>query len=270
MGPVITLTSDFGLTESYAAAVKGAILSINSQAVIVDITHQIPPQNIHQAAFVFSTVYKYFPSQTIHLVIVDPGVGTKRRAIILKTPRYYFIAPDNGVLSYIVRQSSTDSEAKSGWEAIAVTNSKYWHSPVSPTFHGRDIFAPVAAHLSLGVPMKEFGEAISSLTVLPFAEPHIAPNGSLIGQVIHIDTFGNLIANIKETDLPAGELIVRIGSNIIRGLSKAYTEGEKLVALIGSSGYLEIALREGNAAAYLNAKTGTEVTIRAGDVERSF
>ena len=262
MGPVITLTTDFGLTESYAAAVKGAILSINSQAVIVDITHQVPPQNIRQAAFVLSTVYKDFPSQTIHLVIVDPGVGTNRRAIILKTPRYFFVAPDNGVLSYIIRQSHTDFEAKSGWQAVAITNSKYWRSPVSSIFHGRDIFAPVAAHLSLGVPVKEFGEVISSLTVLPFAEPHIAPNGSLIGQVIHIDSFGNLITNIKETDLPAGEIIIRIGSQIITGLSRAYAEGEKLVALIGSSGYLEIALREGNAAVHLRSGIGTEVIVR--------
>ena len=261
MGAIITLTTDFGLIDGYVAAVKGVILSINPQATLIDITHQIPPQNINQAAFVLSTVYNYFPPQTVHLVIIDPGVGTKRRAIILKTSQYYFIAPDNGVLSYIIRKYSTELDINSGLAAVAITNPKYWCSPVSHTFHGRGIFAPVAAHLSLGVPMKEFGEPISSIDILPLAEPHIASDGSLIGNVIHIDSFGNLITNIEETGLPEGELIILIGNYTIRGLSRTYVEGRKLVALIGSSGYLEIALREGNAAIYCGAKIGSEVAI---------
>jgi S-adenosylmethionine hydrolase len=262
MSAIITLTTDFGLIDGYVAAVKGVILSINPQATLIDITHQIPSQNINQAAFVLSTAYNYFPPQTVHLIIIDPGVGTKRRAIILKTPQYYFIAPDNGILSYIIRKLSTKLELKSGLAAVAITNPKYWRSPVSYTFHGRDIFAPVAAHLSLGVPIKKFGETISSITILPLAEIHRAPDGTLFGQIIHIDSFGNLITNIEETDLPEGEMIILIGSQTIKGLSRTYAEGGKLVALIGSSGYLEIALREGNAATYFGAKIGSEVAIR--------
>ena len=262
MSAIITLTTDFGLIDGYVAAVKGVILSINPQSTLIDITHQIPPQNINRAAFVLSTVCNYFPPQTVHLVIIDPGVGTKRRAVILKTPQYYFIAPDNGVLSYIIRKFSAKLDINSDLSAVAVTNPKYWRSPVSHTFHGRDIFAPVAAYLSLGVSMKEFGEPLSSINILPLAEPHIASDGSLVGKVIHIDTFGNLITNIREIDLREGEPTIFIGNQTIKGLSKTYAEGGKLVALIGSNGYLEISLREDNAAAYLNAQIGSEVAIK--------
>lgn len=261
MGTVITLTTDFGLADGYIAAVKGVILSINPQVSIVDITHQISPHNYNQAAFVLNAAYSYFPPQTVHLIIIDPGVGTKRRAIILKTPQYFFIAPDNGVLSYIVHHYSSDKEINSKLEAVAITKPKYWLTPVSRTFHGRDIFAPVAAHLAAGVPMTEFGEAISSITILPLAKIHTEPDGSIIGQVIHIDGFGNLITNIKEADLPPEKLVINIGNKLIYGLSPNYAQGEKLVALIGSSGYLEIAVREGNAANYLNAVIGSEVKV---------
>ncbi len=261
MGAVITLTTDFGIADGYVAAVKGVILSVNPQASIIDITNRISPQNINQAAFVLSSAYSYFSPQTIHMVIVDPGVGTKRRAIILKTPQFYFVAPDNGVLSYIVRDFSS-SKTPLRLEAVAITNSKYWHSPVSRTFHGRDIFAPAAAYLSTGVPMKDFGESISSITILPLAEIHTEPDGSIIGQVIHIDNFGNLITNLKEADLPAGILTFTIGNNTISGLSSNYSQGENLLALVGSSGHLEIAVREGNAAQLLGASVGTEVKIR--------
>lgn len=261
MGTIITLTTDFGLADGYIAAVKGVILGINPQAVLVDISHQIAPQNITQAAFVLSTAYKYFPPQTVHLVIIDPGVGTKRRAIILKTPQYYFVAPDNGVLSHIVNDYSASS-AKPGLEAVAITNPKYWRSPVSRTFHGRDIFAPVAAHISLGVALKELGEPISSIAHLPLIEIHTEPDGSLIGQIIHIDGFGNLITNIKESDLPRGKVSIGIGNKLISGLSPNYAQGEKLLALIGSSGYLEIAVKEGSAAEYLNAAVGTQIKVK--------
>lgn len=262
MGAIITLTTDFGLKDGYTAAVKGIILGINPQATIVDITHQVAPHDIYQAAFTLSTVYDYFPPPTIHLVIVDPGVGTARKAIILHTPVGYFIAPDNGVLSYVLRRLSGKLELRSGLAAIAITNSKYWHVPVSNTFHGRDILAPVAAHLSLGVSIKEFGRPLSSIAVLPLAEPCISPDGLLIGNIIYIDSFGNLITNIRETDLPDGKLVVTICDKTIIGLSSTYARGAKLLALIGSSGYLEIALREGSAAVYLEAKIGNKVAVR--------
>lgn len=272
MGTIITLTTDFGLTDAYVAAMKGVILSINPEANIVDICHTIKPQNIAEAAFVLSTAYPFFPRGTIHVVVVDPGVGTERRAIILKTPTACFVAPDNGVLNYVVQEylvkprvaaSQHLAELGPGLEAVAITKPKYWRSPVGDTFHGRDIFAPVAARLSLGQPPLEFGEKITNLTVLPIPKPHKGANGSLVGHILHIDSFGNLITNVNRHDLPEARetITVEVGGRLIKGLSRTYAEGQGLLTLIGSSDYLEISLKEGNASAYLNAKVGDEVKI---------
>ncbi len=270
MGAIITLTTDFGLADGYVAAMKGVVLGINPEARLVDICHSVRPQNVSQAAFVLSTVYEFFPQRTIHLVVVDPGVGTGRRAIILRTPKADFVAPDNGVLSYVIRQSSVKPvdinqlELGPGLESVAITNSQFWRSPVSATFHGRDIFAPVAAHLSLGLPLADFGESITSLMVLPLPHPYQAPDGTLVGHVRHIDNFGNLITNIKGSDLPqkAQTLAIEVGNKVIPGLSLTYGTGEELLALIGSSGYLEISLKEGDASHFLKAEVGAEVKIK--------
>jgi hypothetical protein len=271
MGAIITLTTDFGLTDAYVAAMKGVILGINPEAKLVDICHTIKPQNIAEAAFVLSTAYPFFPKGTIHVVVVDPGVGTKRRAIILRTPTAFFTAPDNGVLSYVIQDYSTKSakskqprELGPGLEAVAITKPEFWRSPVSPTFHGRDIFAPVAARLSLGLPLIEFGEAITSLTVLPLSRPYQEAGGSLIGHVLHIDSFGNLITDIKNGDLPQEKqsITIEVGDKHIKGLSRTYAEAKKLLAVIGSSGHLEVSLKEGSASAFLKAKIGDEVRIK--------
>ncbi|MBA7644082.1 5'-fluoro-5'-deoxy-adenosine synthase [subsurface metagenome] len=273
MDTIITLTTDFGLSDSYVAAMKGVILSINPEAKLIDICHTIKPQNITQAAFVLSTAYQFFPPKTIHLVVVDPGVGTERRAIILRTPSADFVAPDNGVLSYVIQQylnkpmegdSNQQIELEPELEAVAITKPQFWRSPVRPTFHGRDIFAPVAARLSLGFPPADFGEAINSVTMLPLPHPHWTPDGVLVGHILHIDSFGNLITNIKSDDLPPTKqaLTISVGNYLIRGLSRTYAEGRELLALIGSSGYLEVSRRGGSASAFLDAKIGNEVTIR--------
>jgi hypothetical protein len=274
MGAIITLTTDFGLTDAYVAAMKGVILSINPEANIVDICHTIKPQNIAEAAFVLSTAYPFFPSGTIHVVVVDPGVGTERRAIILKTPTACFVAPDNGVLSYVLQDCSARSTATGtaqhlaelgpGLEAVAITKPEYWRSPVSSIFHGRDIFAPVAARLSLGQPPLKFGDKITTLTVLPIPKPHKGANGSLVGHILHIDSFGNLITNVNSHDLPEARetITVEVGGRLIKGLSRTYADGQGLLTLIGSSDYLEISLKEGNTSAYLNARVGDEVIIR--------
>jgi S-adenosylmethionine hydrolase len=201
MSAIITLTTDFGLTDAYVAAMKGVILGINPEATLVDISHTIKPQNIPQAAFVLSTAYQFFPRKTIHLVVVDPGVGTERRAIILRTPSADFVAPDNGVLSYVLQQCKSvkdnaniqQVELEPGMEVVTITKPQFWRSPVSPTFHGRDIFAPVAARLALGFPPIDFGETITSVTMLSLPHPYQAPDGSLVGYILHIDNFGNLI-----------------------------------------------------------------------------
>ena len=277
MTAIITLTTDFGLTGAYVAAMKGVILGINPETKLIDICHTIKPQNIAQAAFVLNTAYKFFPKKTIHLVVVDPGVGTERRAIILRTPMACFVAPDNGVLSYVIQQfikgglkgvrlinNLQQIELEPGLEAVAITKPQFWRSSVSPTFHGRDIFAPVAARLSLGFPPIDFGEAITSVTVLPLPQPYWAPDGSLVGHILHIDSFGNLITNIKSDDLPQTKqaITIGVGNQLISGLSRTYAEGRGLLALIGSSGYLEVALKEGNASAFLDVEVGSEVRLR--------
>ena len=277
MSAVITLTTDFGLKDAYVASMKGVMLGINPEASLVDICHSIKPQNISQAAFVLSTTYRYFPKKTIHLVVVDPDVGGRRRAIILRTPIASFVAPDNGVLSYIIQQSMIEPVTKKGRlsikggmkpgeniEVVHITNPRFWRSPVSPTFHGRDIFAPVAAALSLGFSPIEFGEPLTSVEVLPVPRPGKRPDGSLTGHVIHIDNFGNLITDIGSDDLPPAEKVdtVDVSNRLISGLVHTYSEGSGLIALIGSSGYLELSLKGGSAASLLDAKIGDEVRLK--------
>jgi len=273
MGAIITLTTDFGLSDAYVAAMKGVILGINPEATLVDICHTIKPQNTSQAAFVLSTAYQFFPQKTIHLVVIDPGVGTERRAIILRTPSADFVAPDNGVLSYVIQELSAEPVADNSLqqvelertlEAVEITNSQFWRTPVSSTFHGRDIFAPVAALLSLGFPPINFGEAITSLVMLPLPQPHQRPDGSLVGHVLHIDNFGNLITNIRSSDLPSTKepITIEIGDQVISELSRTYAEGKGLLALIGSSGYLEVSLKGGSASAFLDAEVGSEVKLK--------
>ncbi len=277
MSAIITLITDFGLSDAYVAVIKGVILNTNPKAQVVDICHAIEPQNVTQAAFVLSTAYPYFPKKTIHLVVVDPEVGTLRRAIILRTPSADFVAPDNGVLSYVITQSLNrsveargQSSIKEGTktgeniEAVAITNSRFWRLPVSATFHGRDIFAPVAAALSLGSPPIEFGEPIDSVVTLPLPRPHKISDGTLVGHILHIDSFGNLITDIKSDTLAlkAEHIAIEVSGQFICGLSGTYAEGSGLLALIGSNGYMEIALKTGSASAMLDARVGDEVKVR--------
>ena len=271
MGAVITLTTDFGMTDAYVAAMKGVILGINPEAKLVDICHSIRPQDIRHAAFILGTAHTFFPAGTIHMVVVDPGVGTDRRAIILSTPSAQFVAPDNGALSYVIAEflgkageispDSTEVKLPSGLEAVAITESKYWRSPVSLTFHGRDIFSPVAAHLSLGCPASDFGEPVTSVVMLPPSHPQLKENNILMGHILHIDNFGNLITDIRNDDLSQEmtSITIEIRRQLISGMGQTYADSEGLSALIGSSGYLEIAVKEGNAASFLDAEIGDEV-----------
>jgi S-adenosylmethionine hydrolase len=278
MASVITLTTDFGTGDAYVASMKGVILTINPKAVIVDICHSIEPQNILQAAFILSTAYRYFPEGTIHLAVVDPGVGSQRKAVILKTPKAFFIAPDNGVLSYIIDEldaapakpahhfspSPEQRKLGTGLEAVAITNPDFWRKPVSTTFHGRDIFAPAAAHLSLGTALQKFGDSLSHIFTFRIPQPLRDNQGNLTGCILHIDNFGNLITNIRSDDLPGEKVTITIGSRHIDGISQFYSEKEGLAAIIGSSGYLEISLKNGNAAAFLGMKVGDEIRLKRG------
>jgi S-adenosylmethionine hydrolase len=276
MNSVITLTTDFGVTGGYVAAMKGVILDTNPEARLVDVSHDIPPQNVFQAAFILSTVYRYFPRSAVHLVVVDPGVGTARRIVVLRTPSGTFIGPDNGVLSYAIQEFASGDfvEASGGLRqvklnpeahAVEVTNSRFFRQPISDTFHGRDIMAPVAALLSQGFQINAFGETVNRLNMLKLPQPEVLAGGGVTGHVLHIDSFGNVITDVRPEDLPA-ETGVRIdlGGHLAQGLKHAYADGTGLLAVIGSAGYLEIALKGGSAAALCGARVGDCVKIRAG------
>ncbi len=276
MPPPITLLTDFGIDDAYAAVMKGVILTRDPRATLVDITHAIEPQNIRHGAFVLATAYRYFPKNTIHVAVVDPGVGGERRGIILKVAGSLFVAPDNGLLTYVIDQLNLNDDVvpdsgteatmirlKRGIEAVSITDPRFWRTPVSPTFHGRDVFAPVAAGLSLGLSPYEFGEKTDVLTVLPITRPQRMGPGETVGQVMHIDHFGNLVSDIRSSDLPPGPVEVYIAGCRIDGISHNYLGSGELLAILGSSGYLEISLRNGSAARYLEALVGDEVSVRA-------
>ncbi|HAV10073.1 MAG TPA: S-adenosyl-l-methionine hydroxide adenosyltransferase [Dehalococcoidia bacterium] len=272
MAPVITLTTDFGVGDGYAAGMKGVILSVNPQAVIVDICHTIKPQDIKQAAFIISTVHSSFPKDTIHVVVIDPCVGGDRRGVAVRTPDGCYIAPDNGLLSHVITEYLSEIRTSKRTEirtvklpntikAVSLTNREYWRSEVSPTFHGRDIFAPVAAHLSLGIPLEAVGDSIDSLNLFTIPKPHRNKRGVIAGCALHIDTFGNIITNIRKKDIPETAIIVEIAGKKIRGLSEYYAQRKSLCTLIGSSGYLEIALPNGSAASTFGVKVGDGVRV---------
>ena len=279
MASIITLTTDFGLKDSYVGAMKGAILEINPEVNIVDISHAVTPQNVREGAYVLGSAYRYFPRGTIHLVVVDPGVGTGRRALSIRGSDYYFIGPDNGVFSYVISDAPEQTEAgpprqplnawegdlqrlPRGFEAVALTRNLYWRPQVSDTFHGRDIFAPVAAHLSLGVPLEELGEPVSSVVAFHRPTPVRGVDGSIEGEVIHIDGYGNLITNIRASDLPGERVETEIAGNRVKGICRSYEEGEGLLAIVGSAGYLEVCEKNGNAAARTEAGVGARVVVR--------
>lgn len=252
-------------------------MSINPQATIVDITHEVPPQDVREAAFAVYTAYSYFPIQTIHVVVVDPGVGGDRRAIALQTERGSFVAPDNGVLTHIIDAESRGAahvsadghllQVPANMKAVHLSNREFWLPEVSATFHGRDVFAPVAAHLSKGLPIDNLGEPIDSLVVFPTAKPHRAPDGTIIGTIIYTDRFGNMITNITHADLSrlqAEGIHVIVGDHRIRGLRTAYISAQpgQVLALIGSSGHMEVAVRNGSAVQLLGLSIGDKVFVK--------
>lgn len=253
----ITLLTDFGVKDVYVASMKGVIYSFNPNVNIIDITHEISPQDIEQAAFQILISYDYFPKGTIHMIVVDPGVGSHRKIIAVKTKKYIFIAPDNGVLSYVLMKEKK-TVVRQVW------NKKYYLKEISHTFHGRDIFAPIVAHISKRRKVfSKLGPICKSPVLLSLSEVKRKRN-SILGRVIHVDTFGNLITNINCNAIKKPiETIVSIKRRKIKGVSTTYASGGKgkIVAIVGSSGLVEIARRDGNASKYLNAKKGTKVTL---------
>jgi len=254
--PIVTLTTDFGLADHFVGAMKGVILGLAPRARIVDITHQIAPFAVWDAAFVVAEAFRWFPAGTAHVVVVDPGVGTARRALVAEATGHYFVAPDNGVLSLVL--------ARSEHKVRAVTAEKYFLHPVSRTFHGRDIFAPVAARLASGLPPARFGRLISDYVRGGFAEPVLSGKRRWTGVVVKVDHFGNLITNFRVEDLRGGKFEMRVGRRKIVASARSYSEGKpgELVVIAGSSGHLEIATNQGSAAGLIGAAAGDHVKLR--------
>jgi S-adenosylmethionine hydrolase len=257
--PIITLTTDFGTDNAYVAQMKGVILSINPNAVLVDVTHDIPPQDIRQAALILADATPRFPSGSVHICVVDPGVGTERRIVCAEIAKQHYVAPDNGLLSYLTRNTQPTS-------AVAITNRSYWLPVVSSTFHGRDIMAPVAAHLSLGMNAKVLGQPAGELTPLDWPET-VVEHGRITGAVIAKDSFGNLITNIQRDELSAmgsfESTVVCCGGRTVVGIVDTYGQRSpgSVIALFGSSERLEIAVVNGNAAKLLPIRIGDPVAV---------
>jgi S-adenosylmethionine hydrolase len=256
---IVTLTTDFGLSDHYVAAMKGVILSIAPAVRIVDISHQVAPYDIAEAAYLLANVYACFPKETVHVVVVDPGVGSARRPILAQAAGQSFVGPDNGVFGMVLARH----------KAVVrhVKTERYFRQPVSRTFHGRDIFSPVAAHLAKGVPAARMGPVIQDYLRPAFAAPEQTGKHFWTGAILKIDHFGNVITNFRLADFPAVErqpFELQAGPHVVTRLAANYAEcgpGE-LVLITGSSGYLEISTNQGSAAKILGCAAGAPVELR--------
>ncbi len=258
---LITLLTDFGEADYFVPAVKGVILSINPAARVIDLTHEIPAQDIAAAAFTLGACSHHFPARTIHLAVVDPGVGSARRPIVVAAGEHYFVGPDNGLFSYIYAREQAG-------RVFHATREECFRHPVSATFHGRDVFAPLAAHLSLGLEPQAIGAEVSDYVRFDLPRPSASATGQIRGQIIHIDRFGNCITNLttRELDVPQAPPSPRLicgGEEITRFVTHfAETQQpNELFAYPGSAGYWEIGVWRGSAADCLNARRGMEVIL---------
>ena len=260
MSRLITLTSDFGLRDAYVAAMKATILAINPAARLVDISHEITPHDVMEAAFVLSQAVPYFPEETIHLVVVDPGVGTERPPVALRHGRRYFVGPDNGLFALLLEDHTPD-------ELVVLNRPAFWRVPQpSTTFHGRDVFAPVAAHLSTGRALHEVGTPVETLQPLHWALP-IDDNQGIRGWIVHVDHFGNCVTNIPRALFnnrrDRRPVKCYVGNAILNEVYPTYgavDSGEPLL-LFGSNNFLEIAVNSGNASDLLDIRRGTPVNV---------
>jgi S-adenosylmethionine hydrolase len=259
--PIITLTTDYGTADHLVGAMKGVILSANPEAEIVDITHSVAPYDVLDAALTINQASRYFPNRTIHIVVVDPGVGTTRRPILVSAGTQFYIAPDNGVLSLVFERE------KESLTVRHITAEHYFLHPVSNTFHGRDIFAPVGGALSKTWQTNSFGDSIEDFTRLALPKPKVSGN-VVKGVVLRVDAFGNLVTNLAPEDVPSlnaenGHVKVFVGTKEVGKVVRTFAEGGQgePVALIGSSGFVEFAVNKGDAAKTLNANRGAEVTV---------
>jgi len=258
MSRLITLTTDFGNQDHYVSVMKAVMLDIVPEARFIDVSHEIPPQDVMAGAWVVRNSAPYFPPNTVHLVVVDPGVGTNRTPVAIKIKDQFFVGPDNGIFSLIGEDF--------GYEAVKLENEKFWRKNRSNTFHGRDIFAPVAAHIANGIPLKDLGSPLEKLVTYRWAIP-ISDKDGIQGWIVHIDRFGNLVSNIpssliKET-IGDSRLKIYVGNTILDEIVPTFgavPDGEP-AAYIGSSDKLEIAINKGNAKQMLGVEKGAQVSI---------
>jgi hypothetical protein len=251
---IITLTTDFGLSDPFVGIMKGVILSIAPGAQIVDISHEIHSYDILEAAFLFQSAYPYFPKGTVHIVVVDPGVGSARRPLAAASHGHMFIAPDNGVLSTALEN-----------DVYHIKNESLFLNSISRTFHGRDIFAPVAAHLASGTPLDSVGPRILDFVKRPLPKP--SPQGDkLMATVLRIDKFGNIITNLRRSDLKDADFTIHVAGRPITRLCGAFSEADpgEFFAVEGSTGFIELALNQGSAADRLNVQRGAEIEVESG------
>ncbi len=259
---IVTLTTDFGLADHYAGVMKGVILNVNPDVDLIDISHDIRPYDLLEGALAIAQAYRYFPPRTIHVVVVDPGVGSARRPLLVSAGNNYFVAPDNGVLSLVFAREEDITVRH-------ITATHYFLEPVSQTFHGRDVFAPVAGWLSRYVEPEKFGDPISDYVRFAFPQPKKVNERLLKGVVLRVDRFGSLMTNLTPADVP--ELFAEnppsfkiiVGKSEVTRLKTAYSQGAsgELFAILGSSGYLEIAANRGSAAQAIGAGKGAEVGV---------
>jgi S-adenosylmethionine hydrolase len=259
---IITLLTDFGDQDYFVGSMKGIILTINPQATIVDLSHHIAPHAIEEAAYVLKSSYTSFPDGTVHVVVVDPGVGSVRRPLLVKTDRYFFLAPDNGLLSYILDEENQI-------EVREITNRQFRLESAGTTFDGRDLFAPAAAWLTKDQPVSAFGQVVRDVRTFPIPKPRWE-SGTLVGEIVYVDRFGNLVSNITGAQLKELQAatkrpkpLIRVADHLIEGLVDSYSEGspEKPCALVNSNGYVELFLKQAAAAQLLKIRRGEHLTI---------
>jgi hypothetical protein len=265
MNRIITLTTDFGARDPYAGAMKGAMLAINPALTIVDITHEVRPFSVLEGAYILRAAYDYFPTRTIHVAVVDPGVGTDRRCLMVTSEKYTFVGPDNGIFTLVLDELDD-------YTCYHLTSAHYFRTSVSPTFHGRDIFGPVAAWLSKGINYDYFGPPLENPVRLRIPAPQKGPE-AVMGHVIYADHFGNLVTTISAAALSQtfGErrLVCRVGEGDQARLLPVRShygqvEQREALALVGSTGYLEVAVNQGRAVDLLGLKIGSRVTVTPG------
>jgi len=256
--PLITLTTDFGLADHFVGTMKGVILGIAPGAQIVDISHDVQPFEVTDGAFTIAQAWRYFPKRTVHVIVVDPGVGSTRRPLLAEAAGQFFIAPDNGVLSMVLAREKA--------KVRHITADRYFLKPLSRTFHGRDVFAPVGAHLAAGVPAARFGKLIEDYLRLALEQPTRSGKRTWTGSILKVDRFGNLITNLHIDDFPNVQthaFALNVGLQTVTRLALTFTECQpgELFAVVGSSGYLEVATNQGSASKVLGCGAGSPVEL---------